>query len=342
MKLNRRLTITVCWLLGLLVFCGHGTALFAVKRAELPDVLEPSSLAFHQDLLFVAESASVLVYRQPYNKLLKKFLETGEGPGEVRLSISLAVYPRHLLVNCPGKVIFFTHAGEFVEEIKVPFEIQELYPVGNVFVGSMVELKPVPGDSRQLMYLFNKKMAVLKELYRGSTGSLTLVTTGDGQKQDIEMIKDVVAHFVYKNRIYIADTTKGLFISVYDSSGKKLYDIDKTYRKYRVREIYINRERRKIQQSPRWDRVKNRFNYVNSREFFPAFKYVRFANDRIYLVGHARRLNRCDITVMDLQGNILEQSNVPDTHLFTINGNAFLYLLENDEKEVWELHSVSF
>jgi len=109
-----------------------------------------------------------------------------------------------------------------------------------------------------------------------------------------------------------------------------------------VNEIYIRREHRKIRQSPRWDKVKDRFNYVTSREYFPAFKYVRFADDRIYLVGHARKPGRSDMTVMDLQGNILKRSTVPDTHLFTINGGSFLYLRENDEKEIWELHSVSF
>lgn len=334
--------IAVCGLLSLMVYSGQQDPLFAAKQAELPEILEPSSLALHRDRLFIAESASVLVYGLPDYKMQKKFLETGEGPGEVRLSINLAVFPKQLLVNCPGKAIFFTHAGEFIEEIKVPFEIQDFYPIGTVFVGSMVELKSNPGESRQLMYLFNKKMAVLKELYRGSTGSLTLVTTGNGRKQDIEMIKDVVAPFVYKNRVYIADTTKGLFISVFDDKGEKLYDIDKPYRRYRVRELYIRRERRKIRQSPRWERVKDRFNYITSREYFPAFKYVRFANNRIYLIGHARRLNRCDITVLDLSGNILKQSAVPDTHLFTVNGNDFIYLWENDEKEVWELHTVSF
>ena len=158
--------------------------------------------------------------------------------------------------------------------------------------------------------------------------------SGESKKQDDDVIKDSLEHIVYKDRIYIADTAKGFYFAVFDSGGNQLYEIRNPYEKHKVTDEYKAKVRKELEQSP----GSEYYNFI-FRDFFPAFKSVRFADDRIYLTTHPWENDRCEIIVMDLQGKILKKATVPDTSLFTVAKGKFYYLEENPEEEIWELEA---
>jgi hypothetical protein len=156
------------------------------------------------------------------------------------------------------------------------------------------------------------------------------------------MVKDYVAPVVYKNRIYIFDTTKGFFVSVLDASGKKLFEINKEYKRLKVSEEYKNERMRKKREEPNFEQWSKMANFVFP-EYFPAFRTVRISGDKIYFITYKNIDKKYETIVTDLKGNVLRRTIIPvvpdDRFLFTINKDKFYYIIENEDEEMWELHA---
>lgn len=308
------------------------TPVFSKKITELPDVLKPSDIRILGNRMYVVDDYSILLYSLPDFKLVKKFLKKGNGPGEAPLYIFLTVLPDKLVINTFGKFLLFSLSGEYIGEMKVDYQTDRFCPVGNNYVGARIILDPKHKRHVQYIKLYDKNIKEIRDIYKGSIGSYTVFFSGESKKQDFEVIKDSLEHFVYEDRIYIADTTKGFFFAVFDSDGNQLYEINNPYEKHKVTDEYKEKVTKELEQSPGAEY----FNFV-FRDFFPAFKSVLFADDRIYLTTHPYANDRCEIIVMDLKGKILKKSTVPDTHLFTVDKGKFYYLEENIDEDIWEL-----
>ncbi|MCP5103649.1 MAG: hypothetical protein GY950_09735, partial [bacterium] len=66
------------------------------------------------------------------------------------------------------------------------------------------------------------------------------------------------------------------------------------------------------------------------------------ADDNIYIKTYQRKNSLEKYIIMDLKGNIQKTVFLPESspNLFTFKSNRFYYLVENEEDEIWELHSV--
>jgi len=315
------------------LFLAGSVPLLSEKKAELPEVMTPGSIHILSDHMYILDGFSIQVYSLSDLKPVKKFLSKGEGPGQVLTRPSMNILTDKIVINSLWKMLVFSPMGELLSEKKAARDIANIYPVGNHFVGSQIVLDFQKFNHVQYINLYDKDFKVISQLFKGSIGDYVAYYSGDpSRKQKIEMVRDTVRPFVFKNKIFIADTSKGFFFHVFDNSGKKLYDIDVPYEKHKVTEAYKEKVLKDIKDTPDWNQVDFVF-----KDYFPAFKHVRFADDKIYLASHPWRDERCDLTIIDLKGKILKKAAVPETSLFTVDKDRLYYLVENAD-ENWELH----
>jgi hypothetical protein len=307
------------------------TGAFSKKIAGLPDVMRPSEIHVLGERLYVVEHYSILLYSLPDFKLVKTFLRRGKGPGEIAFFITLTVLPDQLVINSFGKMLRFSLAGDLISEMKVVRGIRSIYPVGNNFVGTKTATDRQRKHRVHDIKLFDKDLKVIRDIYKGKP-VLSPRRFLEGKKQDLELIRDTYGHFVYKDRIYVADTSKGFFIAVFNSAGDPLYQIVNPYEKHKVTREYKEKVLKSIESSART----KQFNFI-LRDYFPAFRLVCFADDKIYLITHPWENNRCELIEMDLQGKILKKTTVPLAIRSTVANGKFYYLEENVDKEMWEL-----
>ncbi len=304
--------------------------IFPGMAASIHDLGKPSFMRILDTRMYIVDNFSVRIYTLPDFKPVKTFLQQGAGPQEVKFSPGMEVFPGKLVIEDTEKILFFSPTGDLIKEMRKRPDMANFYPIGSNFVATRLIIDPKNNIYTQSIGLYDQDINIITELFKGGSGNYCIFTN-DGGKQNINMTKDNIQHYVYKDRIYISDTMRGLFFQVFDASGKKLYDIDTPYEKRKISSEYKNKKIEEQKQHPFW----NNFNYI-FKEFFPAFKYVMFANDRIYLVTYPWKDDKCEIIVLDLKGKIMKKSTVPDTYLFTIANDNFYYLKENEEEE-WEI-----
>ncbi len=304
---------------------------FSKKLADLPEVMQPRDIHVYGDRIFIGDNNSIHVYSMKDFKQLKQFGREGDGPGEFKFNIRLEVFPKKLVVNTFGKLIFFSHEGSLIKEYKLKPEISNIYPVGSNFIGSVYE-----GPKTQKINLYDQEIKFLKILYEGSLGPVSYWHS-DAKKIDLMMVKDYVDKRVYKDRIYIFDTRKGFYFGVYDNVGKKLYEVTKEYKSLKISEEYKAEMIRKGREKPGLEKWKNKINYLFP-DFFPAYRTIRFADDKMYFVTYSGKNGKDETIVTDLKGNFLGKAVVPsELWLFSISKDKLYYLVENEDAEMWEL-----
>ncbi len=320
--------VTVFILFAVLLHCA-----FYASQVDLPEVLAPASIHVYGGRMFIAEAAAIHIYSLKDFKQIKQFGRQGTGPGEFFRDTRLTVFPERLVVNTFGKLIFFSHDGLLMEEHKKAVEIMWIYPVGDCFVGS--EFVP----RVQKINIYDGNFHRVKNIFEGSIGWVSYFESGTA-KQDLIMVKDYAAPHVYKDKIYIFDSSKGFFFAVFDSSGKKIFEKNIEYKPPKVSADYKKERLRRLEESPWFKSSKDRFNPVFP-DFFPPYRSVRISDDRIYFVTYLNIDNKDEVVVTDLEGNLIKKTYIPatlyDKYIFTISGNKVYSLIEDDKEELWQL-----
>jgi len=94
---------------------------FGKKAVVLSEVVKPGAVAVQGNRLYVTEGESVHIYSLNPFKYIKKFGKKGEGPAEFKRMPYLIPFPEYVFINSPGKIQFFSAAGDFKKEVKLPF-----------------------------------------------------------------------------------------------------------------------------------------------------------------------------------------------------------------------------
>lgn len=311
--------------------------LFSKKAAILPELMQPHKISTTRTQLYIADKWNIFIYSLDTFKLTKKFGKKGEGPGEFKLSPIIKAFSNVLAVSDMGKFMLFSMNGQLQSEHRLPpkfFFTFHVYPTGSNFVGFTRGGARNTGKSFYAINFFDKNLNFVKELARGKEEAIS-----PGKKKSFEPITDYFRHTVYKDRIYVADSSKGLFIEVFDSSGAKLYTIDKKYEKIKITD-QVKHTIEKEMDSSQLDRmVKKRSNIVY-KEYFPAIQRFIVNDGKIYVFTYKEKDAKQEVVVMDLKGNIQKKAFVtkPTRRRFSISNNTYYYLLWNETAEEWELH----
>jgi hypothetical protein len=164
------------------------------------------------------------------------------------------------------------------------------------------------------------------------------------------LIREYCDYTVYKNRIYVADSRKGLSILVFDENGDLLHEILHPIDKVKVPLSFVNDIVKKWKESKYWNSSLSNLNPI-AAPFFPAFINFKIKDDRIYAVTAASKDDLFEVLVMDLEGKILERAfRFPLKPLdefqfltalglkYDIEDGRFVWFAYNDAKEMYEIH----
>jgi hypothetical protein len=334
------------------------TPVWGEKVADLPELNRPASMAIAGSTLYVCDSDVIHTYALNPFSFVRTLGRGGEGPGEFNSTPHLAVHDDGLFVNTMGKVMTFNKSGEFQAQTRIPFVYWYFYyPLmlsGDNFVG--VPLKRIGEVSKTIhtVNLYDPQLNLITEFYQGGSPALLPPPPPGGKvvKNDVQVIPDCLEIAVHGGRIYVADSRRGFFVSVFDSAGKHLFDWDLEYTRISVPEEFKRRFWQETRAADNWEQLKQRFNYI-IRDHFPAFFSMKVQQGRMYLTTHARKDGLYEVVVLDLRGRILKRvfacpldpearllrGIAPFSNEYVIKDETFYYITLNESSMLYELHA---
>jgi hypothetical protein len=336
---------------------------FTVKLGVLPEIMKPGMIDVQGNELFIMEGATINVYSLKDLSFIKKFGKRGEGPGELKVRPgwrnTIIAYPDHILAECNDKIIFFSKQGKLLKE-KRKSELAALFiPVGKYFVAKRYYMDAKTRLQYMRIVLFDQELKEIKELYRQKWFQQLRPNKFSRESFEIRLFSDYTNFTVFDDKIFIEESPKGFFIEVFDSEGKKLYQIEKEYEKIKVTDVHKKAavaELRQDEKTGRMTKMVGSWNellkYMNVLfpEFKPAIDDFFVRDNKIYVQTFSQKDNKIKYIITDLDGKFLDEVYLPITRkpgseerlqgarFHVINHNKLYYLVENEDSEEWELH----
>jgi beta-lactamase regulating signal transducer with metallopeptidase domain len=357
-KLKKPLAVVFCMATILIstMLVSYGFA-FGPEVIELKDLLKPSVLRVDTNDLFVRDGYSIKIFSLKDYKLKLQFGNKGEGPGEFKRPPRISILPDSIFVRNASKIFWFTKEGKLIKEMKKsPADgIGVLTPVGEKFIGTETDLSDRTSFKTSTynvcVAIFNSELENTKEIFRYQK-YYNMVYAMPGVNEDAKWnMIDPILKYDYDRttqKIFVVDASKGFYIEVFDENGDKLYTIDKKMDQIKVTKDYKEQtfEAFKEKMKKSWQYMKKRkFVYP---EYFPQIMTFNVADGKIYVSTFKRKNNKTEFIILDQKGEILKKVFLPvkvdgDRILYySIANNKFYQILENEEKESWELHIHDF
>jgi hypothetical protein len=322
------------------------TCIFAEKLAELPQVIKPEELYVDGNRLYILSQARIqpriYAYAAPGVEFIKQFVKIGEGPAEARRILSFKVLPHLLIVQPDTKIMFYSRDGEYIKEKRIPQDIEKHACIGENYIGIKHNTDEKAESQSWDIYLFDKDFNPIKELRKGE--AINTFSLDKGKKRNFPVLSHLLAYNIYKDRIYIADTQRGFSITVCDREGEQLYEINKKYKKLKGTQVVLDKYLSRWKSEPeRLAYIKNVFNLVVP-EYYPAVESFWVNNDQMCVLTFEKKkekeINKRELVVLDLTGRILKRTFVTyESGICSVYNDKYYYLFENEEKELWELHT---
>lgn len=300
--------------------------------------------------VYIQDKNDIAVFSFKTGKFLRRVGGLGQGPGEFTFLGSFYLVGNRLIATDIGKTLIFSAEGEYQGQLLPPSRIWHYpyLPVGNHFVGVPRERKEDRTELPPALIIYDQDGKPIKRLLKVPEEVLPPSPPPPGSnlplgKQDALMVRDYFDYLVYDNKIFVADSTKGLSISIFDENGDLLYEIRHTVDRIKITKEY----REQAIKSFSKEFLEN--NRPIFPEYFPAFAAFKIDGGKIYVVTPARKGDYNEVIVMDLQGKILEKSFsfpkridyfVPHTfaQTFDVEQGKFIWVEYNEPASQYELH----
>jgi hypothetical protein len=320
---------------------------YSAGEVTIPDIYRPESITVDENYIYITQDIEVFIYSKKDMKLIKKFGQTGEGPGEFKKiptpwfpSISLYLTSDKLLINSLGKISFFSKEGEFLKETPTG-TLSRYIPVGDkyVYMHDIAENK-VSYIAADFVDANLKKINTLCHYkFPGRAG----------KKRDPILMARMATYFdryAYKDKfVYPTDTNS---IKIFNSDGKEVTSFTPNYTK-----VPINGELKKtIDEFFTKDiRYKEPYliakdsNLITLPEYMPIFKDYRLADDKIYILSNFKKDGKFETFIYDFSGKLLKKTFIPlvesdmlTLYPFSIKDNKIYQLVMDEEEEEFKLH----
>jgi hypothetical protein len=318
-----------------------------VKLASLPEVEIPFSILINKGQLFVSDgTVKFHIYSMTDFKYIEQLSGKGEGPGELRYPPFFNIHSKYIFLYSPKKCMYFTKNGNYDREFIIKnIRLNEVYPVKENFVG----LKPGVNKRNDSSYsdisiytrTKNNEFEFKKIVYYLERPPQKI----RGGKRDYVVINDYLGIIVREDKIYVGDSSRGLFVVVFDENGREidrvnLWKMDKI----KITEEYKKEFMEKIKRNSSYNIVKSMYNII-IHGYFPGFYRFAVDNGKVYFLTYLKKDDKREIIIADFKGSPPNRAYVPwvenDAYInFSIENDKFYYIAENEEEEVWELHMV--
>ncbi len=300
----------------------------AKKLAKLTDILEAAYITVSNDKIFISGDNSIHIYSSKDMKLIKKIGRKGNGPEEFQYSPKIRIYNEKLYAYSLNKLSIIDTNGKFLTENRLKgFWNFKIAPIKDNFVllhfSMMKKNKKI--KNALVVSLCNNKIEEIKTLYSSPENS--------GKK--INIVPETIDFDIWNNKIFIADSHKGLYIIVLNDKGEKLKEFKNPYKKIKISESY---------KKERIDKFKKnmpkgiKFN-ISCPDYFPPFHKFYIFDGHLYFKTYEKKGDKILFRIFDTKGKELKKIYLPDQNIFTFNNNSYYYL-KRDENDDWELYSV--
>ena len=324
--------LTIC-----LLFAGMSYAQETkVKTVPLPQLMSPEAIQANSENLYITDGFSIKIISLKDFQLKKTFGRKGEGPQEFKGYILAYVFPEYVFINSPGKVSYFTLAGEFIKEIRTTHIFGRFKPLGNEhFVGySYSREDKIRYES---IYIFDSKFNKVKEIYKRKyflekTGGINLVEE-----------RPPIFH-IAADKIFL-DGVDGI-IYIFDKTGKQVDAIRHDYERIAFtaehKKRFVAFLKRNKDTKEYYEANKARFTYP---DYFPPIRMFHVNGGRIYVMTNKETAGKNEFIIFDMKGKILKKLLIPIAPFeesviplfYTIDNGKLYHLVDNEETEEWEL-----
>jgi len=344
---------TVIFLGFLCVFApGSSDAGQSERVITLPELEQPSQIVVEGGRAYFADSRDVIVYHLRDGRLLRRIGRLGQGPGEFSIEPRrISVLGDRLIVQDMGHADCFNLDGVSTGQVRHPgsMAFYPVLPVGRNVVGFPI-IRDDEGSMLPSGRIYDSRLKLKRDFY-GALPALPPAPPPPGRamkKSDELLIRDYGDYAVYGNRIYVADSRRGLSISVFDENGLLLREINHPVDKVKVPKGFVDAVVKEWKASKNWQAY---YSYINPvvPEYFPALMDFKIDQGRLCVLTAAKKNDLYEIIVMDLEGKILERKfrfplkpnfEYPfyNGNKYDIEGDQLIWYAYNDDTETYELH----
>ncbi len=324
-----------------ILFTGLTFTAFGDRIAELPEPGKPTLLTMGKDYMYISDGTTIHIYSLKDYKYTGKFGRKGQGPEEMTAmplqDPMVYLHNNQLIINSVGKVSFYTSKGKYIKEKKpaIPFPIRNMIqPVGANFTGMSFSRK----DKETIINacLFSADMQVKK--------SHPMMPINNNR---FEMPYPTPLILTWNDKI-LTGSTDGFTINIFDKNLNKEDEIKLTdYKSVKMNQSFKERVYKAfaelIPDKTQLDAVKKNMKF---KETFPAYQYFYVDNNKLYVLTYLTEGDKSEFYVFDLKSRkLIKRVMMPYNFMglipapTAIKDNRLYQILENEDDEVWELHS---
>ncbi|MCP4153616.1 MAG: hypothetical protein GY757_38160 [bacterium] len=308
---------------------------FGGKAVPLPDVLKPGGIAIDESQIYIWENTTVHIYSLKDFSLKKTFGKKGEGPQEFKSILGIVPQKESLFVNSMGKIFYFSKDGTYRKEAKTT-DARGFFPVGNSFFGR----REIMEDKTVFLKinLYDATFKLIKEIAK------LKYAVQDTTQQLLPLIPPLEVN-AYAGKLFVTPAMDFL-IDVYNDKGEKLHSIKQAYKKQPVSDDFKNKTDHFLKTSPNFKKYYELLKgWLKFPDYFPAIRRVCVNDNKIFVQTYMHKGDQSEFHVLDFKGKLLktvwltfaDPIGINLDPLFTISGDKLYQLVENEEKEIWEL-----
>ncbi len=335
----KKVLILIMMIILLMISYGF---VYAGKITELPELINPTSMAMENTRIYFVDGPKVLIYSLEKSKLIKKIGREGDGPGEFRvapnLPITIHLYNENVIISSLGKISIYTKEGIFKKEIRNKSLALNLVPCGNLYVG-----KGFAQDEGKLyltVNIYDDQLKKIQEIYREKAS----FQRGSNQKFDpIDATGPGIA--ADKNHLFLNIGDNRNTIAAFGLDGKKLYSFTHNFREIKLTEEHRKRYMSYLEKDPNFrDFVARTKHLFRFNDLFPLIQNFFIDERKIYVTSYENKNGMRDLYVFTLKGQFIKHleiplvsQNVDIPYPFTICKGKLYQIVENEEGDSWGL-----
>jgi hypothetical protein len=229
-----------------------------------------------------------------------------------------------------------------VKEFRILKRGYSLMPIGENFIFSTTTGSDKEGYKSDIsIYSYSREtdLKFIKSIYT-SKWEPGIFTSG---KLDYPLIRGSVNYLVYDDKIFLADSNRGIYAEIFSKTGDKIGKIDlRQFAPQEVTEQFKKEFMELAKASPYYESSLDWYNFYFPK-YYPGFDRFAVDKGKLYFLTYNRKGDQRKLIITDWKGAVLKQTYVPwvfnDVNInFSIENDKFYYVKENDETEEWELY----
>jgi hypothetical protein len=319
-KINQKKIALIIILLTLGVLC-EGEKIFTFPD----DYFKMPILRLDDSIVCVMDRGLLKghIYDRKTLKKIAEFGGKGQGPSEFSGISWTVIDDNYIYVSSSPKLCIFSNKGKFIKEFRVPIKTSRFMPLRKNYVATyFVPSHPREKIVKNRYQLFDENLKLKKIFFTSEYHAFFQILNG---QEIVYMFRDCEEAVVYKDKVYIGDSYKGIYFDVFDQNGDNLYEINLNEKQ----RILTSQKKEKIQEyyktsGPPW-KGKHPNRKLVIRDVIPAFQAFFVNDDRIYVFTYPKNREGYDIFILDLKGNILKKKKMSALEIFSV-GTTFSYI----------------